>query len=67
MSGVFTGMIAGVTCATALILTKRDPFGGMNAGFVALGVNFALTVVVSVIGAGSRRYRVGVAAAGVPS
>ncbi len=67
MTGVFTGMIAGVTCATALILTKRDPFGGMNAGFVALGVNFALTVVVSVIGAGSRRYRVGVTAAGIPS
>jgi SSS family solute:Na+ symporter len=49
MLGVFGGMIAGVACATFLILSKRDPFGGLNAGFVALCVNFAITVLVSLL------------------
>lgn len=41
---VFAGMIAGVLCAGALILSGRDPVAGMNAGFVALCVNFAVAV-----------------------
>src|ERR1700730_5366057 len=49
MVGVFGGMIAGVACAAFLILSKRDPFGGLNAGFVALCVNFATTVLVSML------------------
>jgi SSS family solute:Na+ symporter len=49
MAGVFGGMIAGVACAAFLILSKRDPFGGLNAGFVALCVNFATTVLVSML------------------
>jgi len=47
MQGVFAGIVAGVACATLLILTKRDPFGGLNAGFIALCLNFAITVAVS--------------------
>jgi SSS family solute:Na+ symporter len=49
MVGVFGGMIAGVACAAFLILSKRDPFGGLNAGFVALCVNSATTVLVSLL------------------
>jgi SSS family solute:Na+ symporter len=49
MAGVFGGMIAGAACAAFLILSKRDPFGGLNAGFVALCINFATAVLVSVL------------------
>ncbi|MFZ0635347.1 MAG: sodium:solute symporter family protein [Candidatus Acidiferrales bacterium] len=49
MAGVFGGMITGVTCATFLILSKRDPFGGSNAGFFALCVNFAITILISLL------------------
>jgi SSS family solute:Na+ symporter len=48
-AGVFAGLIAGVACAAVLILGKRDPIGGMNAGFVALCVNFAATAAVSLL------------------
>jgi SSS family solute:Na+ symporter len=47
--GVFGGMIAGVVCATFLILSKRDPFLGLNAGFCALCINLTITVLVSVL------------------
>jgi solute:Na+ symporter, SSS family len=47
MAGVFCGMVIGVSCTAFLILSKRDPFDGLNAGFIALCVNFAVTVVVS--------------------
>jgi len=49
MVGVFGGMLVGVACATFLILSKRDPVGGLNAGFVALCANFAITVLVSML------------------
>ena len=48
MLGVFAGLVAGVGCATLLILSKHDPLGGVNAGFVALCLNFGITVLVSV-------------------
>jgi SSS family solute:Na+ symporter len=47
MPGVFAGMIAGVAGLTFLILSNRDPFFGLNAGFVALCVNFLITAIVS--------------------
>ena len=47
LRGVFAGMVAGVAIVVLLALTKRDPIVGINAGFVALCVNFLLTVVVS--------------------
>ncbi len=46
-AGVFTGMVAGVAAVAFLILTKRDPIYGLNAGFVALCLNALITVVVS--------------------
>jgi len=49
MAAVFAGMISGVGCATLLILTNRDPFLGLNAGFFALCVNFAITVLASLL------------------
>jgi len=48
MVGVFGGMIVGVACTAFLVLSKRDPFGGLNAGFIALCVNWAVTILVSV-------------------
>jgi solute:Na+ symporter, SSS family len=47
--GVFTGMVLGVGVTAFLILTKRDPFLGLNAGFVALCFNFLITVVLSLL------------------
>ena len=49
LSGVFVGMASGIAIVAYLILGKMDPFMGINAGFVGLCVNFALTVVVSLI------------------
>ena len=48
-AGVFAGMLAGLALAIFLMLTGRDPFYGVNAGFVALCVNFGVTVVVSAL------------------
>ncbi len=46
-AGVFCGLIAGVGVVLILILGNRDPFLGMNAGFVGLVVNLLTTVLVS--------------------
>jgi Na+/proline symporter len=32
-----------------LVLTKQDPFYGINAGFFALCVNFVVTIAVSLM------------------
>ncbi len=47
--GVFWGMLVGVAGAAALSLTGRDPLAGINAGFLALCVNFAVVVSVSLL------------------
>jgi SSS family solute:Na+ symporter len=49
MPGVFAGMIIGVGGAAFLVLTKRDPFGGFSAGFLALCANFAVVALVSIL------------------
>jgi SSS family solute:Na+ symporter len=36
LTGVFTGMFFGVLMVAFLVLTKRDPFLGINAGFFSL-------------------------------
>ena len=46
-AGVFCGLMAGVVVVLILILSKNDPFLGMNAGFVGLAVNSVITVLVS--------------------
>jgi SSS family solute:Na+ symporter len=49
LAGVFTGMVMGVGLVSFLVLTKRDPLMGINAGFFALSINFVVTIVVSLI------------------
>jgi solute:Na+ symporter, SSS family len=48
-AGVFTGLVTGISVVAYLVLTKQDPFYGINAGFFALCVNFAVTIVVSLM------------------
>jgi SSS family solute:Na+ symporter len=45
--GVFSGLIVGLISISALMLSHRDPFHGINAGFFALVLNFATTLLVS--------------------
>jgi len=49
MTGVFAGLVTGVGITAYLLLSKHDPFFGLNAGFVALSANFAVTVAASVL------------------
>jgi SSS family solute:Na+ symporter len=46
-AGVFAGLASGISAAAFLMLTGRDPYRGLNAGFIALCLNFAVTGVVS--------------------
>ncbi len=46
-AGVLTGMIAGMLAAIALMSAGLDPVAGLNAGFIALCINFIATVAVS--------------------
>jgi SSS family solute:Na+ symporter len=49
MPGVFAGMMTGVLIVVLLMLSKRDPFMGLNAGFIALCCNFAVVAAVSLL------------------
>jgi solute:Na+ symporter, SSS family len=49
MAGVFTGLVTGIAVVAYLGLSKQDPFMGINAGFVALCVNFVVTLLVSLM------------------
>ncbi|OGD24772.1 MAG: sodium:solute symporter [Candidatus Aminicenantes bacterium RBG_13_63_10] len=44
---VAVGLAAGVGTVVALIVTKNDPFFGLNAGFVGLAVNTLLVLILS--------------------
>jgi solute:Na+ symporter, SSS family len=46
-AGVFAGMAVGLALVALLMLTERDPYMGVNAGFIALCLNFAVTGLVS--------------------
>ena len=48
-AGVFAGVVTGISIAALLMLTGRDPYHGLNAGFIALGFNFAMTLAASVV------------------
>ncbi|MBZ5502251.1 MAG: sodium:solute symporter family protein [Acidobacteriia bacterium] len=48
-AGVLAGLVTGIFVAVFLMLTGRDPYRGLNAGFVALCLNFAVTGVVSLL------------------
>ncbi len=47
-TGVFSGLVVGIAVVVGLIASGRDPFWGMNAGFVGLVVNSAVTFLVSI-------------------
>jgi SSS family solute:Na+ symporter len=44
---VFSGLVTGLALVFVLVFGKHDPFMGLNAGFVALAANFAVTILVS--------------------
>lgn len=44
---VLIGIAAGIALASFLMLTHRDPYHGVNAGFLGLCCNFLLTVLLS--------------------
>jgi len=48
-AGVFLGMAVGVGTVALLVLSKHDPFLGLNAGFVALCLNFFIAIAVSLL------------------
>jgi solute:Na+ symporter, SSS family len=48
-SAVFTGVVVGVGTVMILMLTHRDPWFGVSAGFLALCMNFGLVVLVSLL------------------
>ncbi len=47
--GIFAGMVTGVLLVVLLILSNHDPIMGLNAGFIALCFNFAVTGIVSLL------------------
>ena len=49
LPGVFAGMVTGILIAVLLMFTKHDPIMGLNAGFLALCFNFAVTGIVSLL------------------
>ena len=54
-AGVTCGLLTGLVIIAFLILGKRDPFFGWNAGFVGLCLNFLVTAAVSLWRPGNRR------------
>ncbi|TAM83866.1 MAG: sodium:solute symporter family protein [Acidobacteria bacterium] len=49
LAGVFSGLVAGIAAVAFLILSGHDPFMGLNAGFAALILNFAVTIPVCLL------------------
>jgi solute:Na+ symporter, SSS family len=47
--GIFAGLVTGLAIAVFLMLTGRDPYHGLNPGFIALCFNFAVTGAVSLL------------------
>jgi solute:Na+ symporter, SSS family len=47
--GVFAGITTGVVMAVLLMLSGHDPLVGLNAGFIALCLNLAVTGIVSAL------------------
>ena len=48
-AGVAAGIITGVGVGMLLVFSKHDPFCGLNAGFIALCLNAAVTAIVSLV------------------
>jgi SSS family solute:Na+ symporter len=52
---VFSGIIAGISALTFLMLTRRDPWMGWNAGFVGLCLNLVVVATVTLAQPGRTR------------
>lgn len=48
-AGVFSGIVAGVVLSVILMVTGRDPWHGMAAGFVGFCLNVVVTAVVTAL------------------
>jgi SSS family solute:Na+ symporter len=46
-AGVAAGLMTGLAVVAVLMLSHRDPFFGVNAGFLALCINFVVTLLIS--------------------
>ncbi len=46
-SGIVAGMVAGLALVGFLSFTHRDPYCGLNAGFIGLGLNILVVAAVS--------------------
>jgi len=46
-AGVFSGMVAGIALSVALMVSGRDPYHGMAAGFIGFCLNVVVTGVVT--------------------
>jgi SSS family solute:Na+ symporter len=46
-AAIFSGLFCGVALVAFLILTKRDPWIGLNPGFIALCLNFAVVAAIT--------------------
>ena len=51
--GVICGLLTGLALVVFLVFGRHDPLWGMNAGFVALFANGAVTLIVSLLSRGS--------------
>lgn len=48
-AGVSAGLFTGIVIAAVLTLTNRDPYHGLNAGFIGLCFNIGVTGLVSAV------------------
>jgi solute:Na+ symporter, SSS family len=48
-TAVFSGVVVGVTVAVFLMLTHRDPWFGVSAGFLALCINLVVVLLMSLL------------------
>jgi SSS family solute:Na+ symporter len=48
-SGILVGMLAGLALVAFLTFTHRDPYRGLNPGFIGLGLNILVVASVSCI------------------
>jgi SSS family solute:Na+ symporter len=48
-AAIFAGLVSGVVVLAFLILTARDPWMGLNAGFLGLCLNLSVVAVVSLV------------------
>jgi SSS family solute:Na+ symporter len=62
---IWVGLAIGIGLVALLVMSGHDPLWGLNAGFLALAANFALTWLVSMIGA-DKKLRAPMASDSVP-